>query len=263
MSDRLKKPDYADNLMNPVQLILQQKFSEMKNRNQQLSYRFFAKKIGLSSGALSELMNGKRQISPKLALKIADKLCLDPKDRAQFLGQSEEELQVKSLQYTELKNDQFHLISDWPHFAILNLVKSDQCVHKAEWFAQQLNLPLPEVKECLNRLLRLELLKIKNKKFVRTSAQFSTSDDVINLSIRKSNLEDLQMIQRQITTIGVDKRDLSSTTLLIDESKMKEYKAWLRNMQDKFGHKFEATHSKSVFRLSVALYPLKNVDEGS
>ena len=246
--------------MNSVQLILSEKFLDLKNKNQQLSHRYFAKKIGLSSGALSEILQGKRKISLKLAQKIADRLCLNPKEKAHFLGLNEEQIEPQGLDYTDLKNDQFQMISDWHHFAILNLVKSDYCVHKADWFARQLNLPLKTVTEALRRLLRLELLKIKGNKFVRTASRLTTSDGIRNLSIIKSNTADLQMIQSQINVIDVQQRDLTSITLLIDEEKMKDYKKWIRGIQDKFANKFQTTKSKTVFRLSIALFPLRKTD---
>ncbi|MEZ0391909.1 MAG: TIGR02147 family protein [Pseudobdellovibrionaceae bacterium] len=245
--------------MNSVQRILNQKFIDLKSKNPRLSHRFYAQKLGISSGALSEILKGKRKVSPKLATRLAARLHLDPKTTAEFIGhQHASDSEVDSqLDYLQLSDDQFHLISEWPHFAILNLVKSEDCQHRAEWFAERLNLPLRTVQDAVDRLLRLGMLTFQKRKFTRSKAHFKTSDEVLNLSIQKSHLEDLEMIREHLTHLEVHERDLTSITFLLDPAKMPDFKKWIRKAQDQFSHKFETTKSTTPYRLTMALYPLK------
>ncbi|MNJ91167.1 helix-turn-helix protein [compost metagenome] len=243
--------------MNSMQMILNQKFLELRSKNPRLSMRYFAQRLGVSSGALSEILQGKRKISDKLAKKMAERLQLDPSETAQFMGLPDPKESDQDIEFMRMRDDQFHLISDWPHFAILNLVKSDICVHKPSWFAQQLNLPLKIIHQTLDRLIRLEMLVYKNKKYVRQNPNLQTSDDILNLSIQKSNIEDLEMIKDQLGVFDVAERDLTSLTMLLDPKKMAEFKKWIRKSQDQFANKFETTKSASPFRLTVALFPLK------
>lgn len=243
--------------MNSVQIILNEKLLELQQKNPRLSYRYFAQKLGISSGALSEILSGKRKISAKMAKKIADRLHLTPSDAKAFMGRPLEE-DSPDLNYIQMRDDQFHLISDWQHFAILNLVKSERCQHRASWFASQLNLSVTAAQEALDRLLRLEMLKLEKKKYVRTQTRLTTSDDIMNVSIQKSNFQDLEMMREHLSTLAVGERDLTSLTFLLDPARMAEFKKQIRKMQDQFSEKFESTKSVSVFRLTVALFPLKN-----
>lgn len=242
--------------MNVLQLTLHKKLVELKAKNPRLSDRYFAQKLGLSSGALSEILKGKRQISLKLAEKLAQRLQLEPSEREHFLRAFAQKvkLDVKSVQ---LQDDQFHMISDWVHFAILNLIKSKTCQHKPAWLAQQLQLPVKTVHEALERMLRLGLLERREGKYHRTKAHLHTSDDVMSLSIRKSNVQDLELISEQLEAFGLHERDLTSMTLLLDPAKMPAFKKWLRQSQDRFAAKFETTDSETAFRLTMALFPLK------
>ena len=258
--------------MNNVQLMLNQKLLELQAKNPRLSHRYFAQKLGLSSGALSEILKGKRKVSAKLAAKLAERLNLDPISTASLTGQALEADVAKQIDYLKLSDDQFHLISEWSHFAILNLVKSDQCQHKASWFAERLQLPLRIVQDSLDRLMRLGMLVYEKKKYVRARPHFQTSDDVFNLSIRKSNMEDLELIREHLTDLGpvtvadlrehltdtdIRERDFTSITMLVDPNRMQEFKTWVRKAQDQFANKFETTQSQSPYRLTMALYPLK------
>lgn len=239
-----------------VQTFLKQKLVELQEKNPRLSNRYFAKKLGISSGALSEILQGKRKVSKKMAVRFAENLHLDSSETADLCGQLPSE-NTSDFEFIQMRDDQFHMIADWPHFAILNLVKSERCVHRPSWFARQLNLPLKVVHQTLDRLIRLEFLSYRNKKYVRLATNFQTSDDILNLSIRKSNIEDLEMIKEQLTALKVEERDLTSLTMLIDPQKMPEFKKWIRRMQDQFAHKFETAKSVSPFRLTVALFPLR------
>lgn len=243
--------------MNSVQLVLNQTFLDLKAKNPRLSHRYFAQKLGLSSGALSEILKGKRKVSNKLARKIADRLNLDPRTRSKLLRAREEEAEVSEFDFLQLEDDQYHLISDWQHYAILNLVKSDHCQHKISWFAERLDLPEKTVNEALNRLLRLGMLSYQKKKYIRTKGNFNTSDNVLNLSVRKSHLEDLEMFRDHLASMPIEERDMTSMTLLLASDQMPEFKKWIRAAQDRFASKFETTNSSTAYRLTIALFPLR------
>ena len=57
-----------------IQSILIREFTEAQAKNPAFSQRAFAKRVGLSSGAMSSLLNGKRRISKKIAIRLVEKL---------------------------------------------------------------------------------------------------------------------------------------------------------------------------------------------
>lgn len=243
--------------VNRVQRLLTQSFMDLRAKNPRLSHRFFARKLGISSGALSEIMKGKRKVSDKLAVRIAERLQLDPKARAALMAPRIDSEEAGQFEYLQLQDDQYHLISEWQHYALLNLVKSESCEHRISWFAERLNLSEKVVSEALNRLLRLGMLSFQKKKYMRTKGHFKTSDDILNTSIQRSHLEDLELYSDLLRSLEPNERDLTSVTMLLAPSRMGEFKKWLRSAQDRFASKFETTDSATVYRLSFALFPLK------
>src|SRR5690348_4546236 len=75
-----------ENQQTDALVLLRQKLEEAKIRNSSWSQRAFAKKLGLSSGALSEIMTGKRPLSMKARKKIIDRLQLSPDERRRLLA---------------------------------------------------------------------------------------------------------------------------------------------------------------------------------
>ena len=78
--------------MNPqseIQVILRQRFSEIKSRNPRFSVRAFAKQLGLQASATNEIMKGQRNISRALAEKILGRMKLSAEERMSIYGADE------------------------------------------------------------------------------------------------------------------------------------------------------------------------------
>lgn len=243
-------------MLTPHQF-LKKIFFDLKMKNKAYSLRAFAKKLGTSPGALSDILNGKRTLSHKSILQFSKNLALSPIEADQFTRTLSVQSK-KSLETVQLHEDQFNMISDWIHYGILNLVQSKQCIHRIDWFANRLLVSEKKVQESIDRLLRLGFIKIVSGKYVRTVSPLKTPDDVASASVVKSNVSDLEMIQNAYITVPRDQRDSISTTMLIDRKKMKKIKEYLRSIQDDFAEHFEDSASADVYRLSFHLFPLKN-----
>jgi len=68
-----------------IQRILSERFAGMRERNPRFSLRAYAKRLGLSPGATTEILRGKRRISAKIVLRIAEKLQLEERERQVLL----------------------------------------------------------------------------------------------------------------------------------------------------------------------------------
>ena len=66
--------------------ILRVEFQSRKARNQYYSLRAFAQSLGIGSGALSEILKGKRNLGINKARAIVDKLNFDQNEKENFLN---------------------------------------------------------------------------------------------------------------------------------------------------------------------------------
>jgi transcriptional regulator with XRE-family HTH domain len=245
--------------------ILLKKFKESQLKNPRWSQRAFAKKLGVSSGALSEIMNGKRSMSPQLKKKIVSVLHLSPTEQLDFFG-DDIPLNLKPVrhEYFRLSVDQFHLISDWWHFAILNLIRTKGFKAQHAWIAERLGIPLKVVSESWDRLFRLGHLKRSKSTVVRVHPKIETTDDFFDLSIRKAHVEDLKLIEKSILNGSTEKRDHTSITLVVNNKNIKKAKELIRLFQDQFSELVEVKNNEAgdeVYRLSISFYPLTQIKE--
>lgn len=238
-------------------ILLLKKYEEARLRNPRWSLRAFANKVGISSGSLSEIFQGKRVLSSQLKRKISVHLQLSPSEEVDFFEEElPDRLKTHRLEYMKLTNDHFHMISDWWHYAILNLVNTHGFKPSVSWIAHRLGLEESTVEEAWERLFRLGQLKKENKKVVRAYARLETSDNVINLSVQKSHLQDLELKEKSLLNFSPDVRDHTSMTLTLNNNSIPKAKELIRIFQDRFSEEIESTPGEEVYKLSIALFPL-------
>lgn len=243
----------------PAEILLQ-KYEEGRSRNERFSQRAFAKALGISSGALSEILQGKRTLSPQIKRKIAGRLKLSPIERADFFAEDlPDHAREDRLNYHHLNSDEFHLISDWWHYAILNLINTKDFRPSIPWMADRLGLSEKVTHEAWARLFRLGHLKKQEQKIVREYPRLNTNDDVIDMSVRKSHLDDVKLIEQSLHHVPVQYRDHTSMTFVMSKKEMKKAKELIRLFQDKLSSETEVKDGDEVYRLSISLFPLTKI----
>ncbi len=240
--------------------LLLRKFQEVQIKNPRFSQRAFAQKLGVSSGALSEILKGKRALSTAQKKRMADTLQLSPQEQLDFFEDDlPENLRPVRREYFQLSVDQFHLISEWWHWAILNLLRTRGFRFDQDWIAARIGQPTRVVAEALDRLFRLGHLKRVGAKVVREHPRIETTDDFFDLSIRKAHVEDTKLIEQALLDIPMDARDNTSLTIVVNKKDLKRAKEMIRIFRDKFCEEIETPEAETgeeVYRLSISFFPL-------
>jgi uncharacterized protein (TIGR02147 family) len=260
-----------------VQNLLRRKLFELQTRNRAFSVRAFATRLGIQPSAANEILKGERRISRKMAERLAARLHLDPSERAELLGHFEARARrAKRLpesrhlsarlgdrpETLRLTTDQFSAISDWTHFAILNLVKTVGCRNESEWMAERLGITPSRAAESLGRLERLGLIERgPDGRWKRTYARINTTDDVLSVSVQKSHLADMDLAREALLREPIERRDFTSMTLALSPAILPQAKEILRRAQDEIAALADSRPADEVYRLTSYLFPLTRSPE--
>jgi uncharacterized protein (TIGR02147 family) len=244
--------------------VMRSRYLELQTKNPSYSIRAFAKKLGIGASTMSMIMNGQRKASRKLAAQIADRLMLDPMERASVLEKfkakaprDEQESYANVIHYLKISADQYQAFSEWHYVAILNLVRMKSFKNDSKWISNRLGITEAKAVEAVERLLRLEMLTEKEGKITRNHPAYSTTDDVADVSVRKSHFQTLELAQKSLERDAIDIRDFSWMTMPVKQTRMKEMKEFVRKFQDEFVTLFGAdVDADEVYRLSVQMFPL-------
>ncbi|MFZ8932500.1 MAG: TIGR02147 family protein [Bacteriovoracaceae bacterium] len=238
--------------------ILKDELYKRKLRNSSYSLRAFARDLGIGSTSLSDVMSNKRKLSRKNIQKVSEKLSLSPKE----VSLIEDELRGNSnktkteIEFLEMKEDQFRLIADWYYLAILNFARLPDNYSNPSYLSQRLGLPEETIKEAIDRLQRLDLIKIEDDRLIRTSSPINTTKEIASMAIRKHHKDQLHLAEKSLENDQLEKRNFNSITMAINPAKIDKAKEIIQKTVSKIENTLEDETPEEVYVLNFHLFPL-------
>lgn len=253
-----------------IQTLLRNHLVLAQSKNPKYSLRSYSRKVGIHPGALSSILNGKRNVSRDLAEKITRKLLIDPQQRSEILALFPEKRKYRTLadkaednspKYLEIEASEFKLIAEWEHYAVLSLIKTKNFKSNVTWIAERLGISAFRANEVLERLFNLGFIRKNKGKIERVHANIRSSDDTVNLSVRKSHEENLELARESLNRDSIHERDFTSITMPVDPAQMSRAKELIRKFQDDLADILNTGEQTEVYRLAVQLFPLTKINQ--
>jgi len=230
---------------------------ERCRKNPSYSLRAFARSLEIEPSALSKILKGHRKISKSMCQRLCERLGILATDFIED-GHKTGELNVQS--YHAVDIDVFHLIADWYHYAILQLVHVKDFKADTKWVARTLDITVSEANIAIERLFRLQLLK------KTADGRWLDSGSLTTLG-HKFSVGSFRQLQRQILekaidaleSVPMDERDQTSMTVAVDSQRLPEARERIKKFRrslDKFLQ--GGTNSDRVYHLSISLYPVSH-----
>lgn len=238
---------------------LRENYLKRRAVNRAYSMRSFARDLGVGSGRLSEYMSRKRRASAPTLCSLVDRL--EPnRTKAQKILRAAADATSSSrdkekLAEYRLSEDQFALISEGIHYAILSLVTTDDFDPSPKVIAAKLKSNAVTVATAWDRLVRLGFLSFNDEKWCCSYPRLSTSEDIKSTALRRAHREILAMAEKSLDQVSLDLREITSITMAIDPQKIPEAKKMIREFRDKLSLLLEGKRREEVYELVIALFP--------
>lgn len=264
---------------NPVTLhgdhldFLKNSFSERCQKNPRYSLRAFARDLGISPPRLSHILNGKKGLSLESALKIAKSLSLTDEETKFFctsveakhsrskLVREKAEQKFKEIQsqYKDLNVEHFKIISDWYHFAIMELTLVEDFKSDSKWIAKTLNISELQVKDAIERLLKMDMIEIDMNSNLRITGNFfADPKGVPSQGLRHFHKQLLEKATQSLEFQTLDQRDVSSIVVAIDENDIPWVKQEIKNFRTRLDKKLSSARKKTkVYNLGIQFFGLQ------
>jgi uncharacterized protein (TIGR02147 family) len=241
---------------------LQQELIRRCDRNPNYSLRSFAKSLAISSSALSGILNGKRPLTEKTAVRLAAALGL-PIEEIEALRQSHQGSESNNVQTLTL--DAFACISEWYHLAILELIRTKSFQPNPAWVARSLGLNRSQVNTAIERLQRVGLLRVeKDGSWIDCSANGKLTaihESLTNAAAMLNQKRILELGIQAINEVPVDRRNNTAMTIAVDSADLPEARRRIQKFRRELANFFEKSSSpEHVYHLAIALYPLTKIE---
>lgn len=215
--------------------------ADRKQKHPSYSMRAFAKHLGITQSAVSQILSGKRNLSQDTALKVSERLGLNAMETEYFslLVQLEtskspafRESLLKRINLLkpitpihELSLDLFRVISDWYHLVIRNIADIDGFEMHPRILAKRLGISAIEVEAAIDRLLRLELLERlsgERHRYRKTQDYILAKATIPNEALRTFHGQMLEKAKASLTTQTPKEKIIGSETFSFSSKYLSE-----------------------------------------
>lgn len=242
--------------------LLQEELLGRCRTNPNYSLRSFARSLSVEPSALSQIINGKRPLTEKMKIRLGSALGLSMQELEKIPRDgSEKRGKAIARSYQQITHDTFSVISDWYHYAILELTHMEGFQGDAVWIARKLGITKSEVNIALERLVRLRLLgKDKNGEWFDASENGELSHispGLSSVAARRYQVELLELSKRAVQEIDVKRRNHTSAAMCFDPDDFEDAIAAIAAFRRKFAQEFQPKmRGRAVYQLQISFFPL-------
>jgi uncharacterized protein (TIGR02147 family) len=247
--------------------ILRQILLKKIKANPAYSARAFARDIGVSPAFVTMILNGKKTINLNRAVEISQALKLQEKEKQALINATMQEsgmdLQVKGVlnrkELIDLSEEQFTVIADWYHFAILDLATTKSFKSDTKWIAKRLTLSPLQVEVAIARLIKVGLLKEAGGAFKKVHEKIDMPTKLSLTAVREHHRQMMERAKEQLTKTdqkSFESRMISSMTFSADASRIAEARQKVLDFQQELANFLSAgSQCTEVFQLNIQLFP--------
>ena len=239
-----------ENLNFEFRIRLQDELSRRMRVNERYSVRAFANHLGLDSSTVSQILAGKRSLSDKKIKNICEKIGIAIPNESNG-----------AVNFTTLDLDSFAVISDWYHFAILDLTLLKSFKNDSNWIARKLSIQPFEVMQAIERMKRIGLLDEKNGNLKKAKGFYSNySEGTTSAALKEYQRQVIKKALQAVDECPQERKDITSMTIAADSKKLKEAKEKIKNFRRELCAFLEDGDADTVYHLALQLYPVTDLE---
>ncbi len=247
-------------------------FEARKKRRPHYSLRAFARDLELSPSALSEYLSGKLTFSEERVMQVAKKIQIKPTQREHWLdlikmesssSKADREIaavKVRARSSQEKGNialDLFQIVSDWYHYALLELIDIDSKYQDHKEAAKALGISTKTVKESWERLIQVGLAEKSDGVYKASTLATFAGEDIPSAALRNyhAGLISKSLVAQEEQPI--EKKEFISIVFSFNSADLKSIKDELYKFEVNLTNRYSQSKNKdSVYCLSTQLFNL-------
>lgn len=241
------------------------------------SYSQVIVKLGLKSkGHITQILQGKKNVSPQLAEKLADLSCFQGRSR-QFFFALIEYTQAKSHDNKKLCLDRmialqmeegrtllplhYDLCKQWYYPVIRELVRIVPVTDNFAQIAGMVSPPITErsVEVAMRELERMGLIARNNKRcYVQTDLMITFGDGWKSVVVREFQLQAIELQKQAFERYPAEEREIANATLCMSKERaaivMQRLQAFRKEIMSLVMS--DPREPEQVFQLNIGFFPL-------
>lgn len=209
----------------------------------------------MDPSTLSQLLSRKRKLSLKTVSKICKKIGVNSQQMNVFL-QTKNKVEEKPA-YNIVETDIFDIVTDWYHFAILELSQLDSIDINAGTVSTELGISRVLAQAAIDRLLRTRLLIEEDGRLQKSHKNITNfSPGQTSAAHRLLQGQIIDKARAAVEDCAPEEKDITSIYMAIDEAKLPEARKMIAQFRRELCQKLEVGEPNRVYNMSIQLFPL-------
>jgi hypothetical protein len=238
--------------------LLKKEFQRQKGRNSKLSMRQWSKRIGISSGAVSEILGGRRKVTAEKAVEITTAARVPGADLKHLLAHMGTPSEVARIAPTK---EDINLIRNWANHAICGLYELNSIKVDAKFIAARLGLSKDDVTKRTEILLRRGLLKKDEAgKVFRNKENWDLSLTLSPEELREVKKTSIGFAKWAIEKVPAEKSYFLAYTFPGNAAQIEFVQQEIKKLLNTLDAMAESEPRDELIRLSLQLFPFRFSD---
>jgi uncharacterized protein (TIGR02147 family) len=253
--------------INCYRQLLKQELIKRIEVNSKYSQRAFAKYLKMAPGELSEILNHKRNLSLKSAVKIIKALGLGQEESRVLINLLENDINTNIIKEDATERDKkllsiemFKIVSSWYCFAILNFSECDDFKWDEKYIAKRLGITTHEVKHAIQSMIMVGLIENSDDGYKVVSDFVFSPEGIPSDAIKKYHTKILDMAKTALYTKPLEEREFSSTGMAVSKDKIEDFKKDIIRFRNKMMQKYSEGKKDKVYQLQISFFELTQGD---
>jgi transcriptional regulator with XRE-family HTH domain len=251
---------------NPLTQALKSELTRRCEKNPRYSLRSFARSLGVDHSLLAKILRGERRVSAGMIWKVGQAINIKPEQLTKWSIESRENREGRKVRFNILKNGKLSILTEWYHFALLELTLLPEFSTQPQWIAKKLQITVAEARMAIDRLQESGRLTInENGEWVLGDPNNSWADLKATNEIRKRLQK--QFLEKALTAIDsvpFEDRENGSMTMAISRKMIPHFKNRIEEFKKSLLAEAEmASNYDAVYQVCVAFYPISTITKTS
>jgi transcriptional regulator with XRE-family HTH domain len=237
-------------------LFLQSELARRCARNAQYSMRAFAMHLDVDHSTLSQWLRGRRPLTARSIESLGRRLGLAEGAIQRYIDHSGRDEGPCST--TTLSPETVALISDWYHFAMLELTRLSEFRADSRWIARVLDISVDEVNVALQRLIRLDLLDMAAvDQWIDRSGDATVSLETLGAAtIQRREDQSRRLSVSAMRTVPIALREHSTITLAVNSEHLARAFELTARFRQQLIDLLRDGPADDVYQIEIAIFPV-------
>ncbi|MFK8137221.1 MAG: TIGR02147 family protein [Bdellovibrionales bacterium] len=248
-----------ENTNEEFRVYLQDQLIDRTKRNPKFSIRAFSRQLDIEPSSLSQIIHGKRKLTNNMCLRLRKKLGLTDSEFKSIMNKNPRNESIKRIQL-----ETFKIISDWYHFAILELTHLDSFKGDISWISSVLGISRGVTQVAVDRLCRVGYLEISKETGLWKDSlgdASNTGNEFTEIALIRLQKQILEKAIDALEETNYEDRVQSAMTMAFPKKLLPQSKKKILNFinelnQDALDH----GSYDEVYHLGVSLYPVSKIN---